>query len=152
MTRVGSADQDGKALGSLLLIVNTTTAVICSHDCNSLHVDRSRRVLLHVCTCLTQADAERVSQMPERTGSASLALPMAPASHNTVYGLYPAGGDVRQAYAHLIQSGTCQRRTMCSWPQLPDPPQSGTCQAYTMCSCPRRSDLPHADVILAHTT
>jgi hypothetical protein len=65
------------------------------------------------------------------------------ASHNVVYGLHLTNWErkVRQAYAHLIQSGTCQRHTTCSWPQRPDPPLSDTCQAYTMCSCPRRSDL-----------
>ena len=45
MTRVGSADEEGKELGSPLvsIIVNTTTAAPVSHYCDSLPVDRSRR-------------------------------------------------------------------------------------------------------------
>ena len=44
MARVGSADQEGKALGSLLLIVNTNPAVSVRNECYSLHVSHSRRV------------------------------------------------------------------------------------------------------------
>jgi hypothetical protein len=78
-------------------------------------------------------------------GSASPTLQMALASHNIVHGLYPAGRNVRQAYAYLIQSDTCQRHTM----YIPDPPQIDKCQPHTMCSFPRRSDLTHARVNIA---
>ena len=45
MTRVGSADQEGKDFESPLvsIIVNTTAAVSVSHNCDSLHVNRSSR-------------------------------------------------------------------------------------------------------------
>jgi hypothetical protein len=68
---------------------------------------------------------------PGDSGSAFLTMPAALASH-AVCGLYPAGEQARQSYAHLIQTGTCQRHTVCSWPQKLDPPRSGTCQAHTM--------------------
>jgi hypothetical protein len=57
-------------------------------------------------------------------------------------------GGARGSYAHLIQTGTCQQHTMCSWPQQPGPPQSDTCRPHTMCSCPPRSCLSHAGVIV----
>jgi hypothetical protein len=82
-------------------------------------------------------------------GDGSCYLNSALADHSVVPIVYSTRGGVRQAYAHLIQSGTCQEHTMCSWPQQSGPSQSGTCQAYTMCSWPRRPDLPIAKVFLA---
>jgi hypothetical protein len=117
MTRLGYADQD------------TDYCVCYCSLCISL-----ASTSIHICD-----SPQAVSSL--YLGFASRTLPTALASQNVVYGLYPAGGDARQAYAHLIQSGTCQQHTMCSWPQQPDPSQSDTCQPHTMCSYPRRSDL-----------
>ena len=54
-----------------------------------------------------------------------------------------------RSQADLIQFGTCQPHTMCSWPQLSDPLQPDTCQAHTMRSRPPWSDLSQAQVIFA---
>jgi hypothetical protein len=108
-----------------------TAAVTGIHDCDSL------LVLSFLCIC----DLLFLIRSIGTTCSTALALPTAPESHNhdVVHGFSPTGGDAR--HAHLIQTGTCQRNTTCSWLQQPDPPQSGTYQQHTMCSCPRRPDL-----------
>ena len=61
------------------------------------------------------------------------------------------GVKARKQHSDLIQIRTCQRHTMCSWPQQSGPPQSDTCQAHTMRSRPPWSDLSHARVTLAHS-
>ena len=64
--------------------------------------------------------------------------------------MHASADRARKLHSDLIQIGTCQRHTMCSWPQQSDPPQSDTCQAHTMRSRPPWSDLSHARVTLAH--
>ncbi len=57
----------------------------------------------------------------------------------------------REQCSDLIQIGTCQKHTTCSWTQPPDPPQSDTCQAHTICSRPPWSHLSHVKVGSART-
>ena len=115
---------------------------------------------LIVCPCLSVFDSDSDSaalslrlrqrlqsaaSAPRAAGLSSLKVPL---GHNIVHSMYLTGNpECRMQRADLIQIGTCQRHTMCSWPQQPDPPQSDTCQAHTMRSRSPWSDLSQARVI-----